>query len=174
MRVSSSRRSRSGSGASLVPTIGALLLILGVFYVAARWFRADAVPVTEVAAITDVLPAVESLQAFVPEAALVGPDGSSGTAHRSMAGGIYSIALSARLPEIDRARTHYEAWLLEQSPYHFFSLGEMVTDETGAFIVRWEGKLGEEYLDYGEVIVTREANDANPDPSTHVLRGVFE
>lgn len=171
----SSRRSRTSSS-SFAPTALALLAIVIVFYLAAKWFRADAAAtaptVSSDASVT--APLATPPTSFIPEAALVGPDGSSGTAHRTEAGGIYSIALRADLPVIDRETTHYEGWLLEQSPYHFFSLGEMVTDETGAFILTWEGKPGEDYLDYSEVIVTREANDTNPDPSTHVLRGVFE
>ncbi|MBP7006422.1 hypothetical protein KBB27_04865 [Patescibacteria group bacterium] len=175
MRISSSHRSRRASAtSSILPTAGALLIVFVGFYFAVRWFRSDTTPVAEVVSIENIAPAKILAEAVVPEAALFGPDGSSGVARRSEAGGVFSIAVRADLPEIDRTSMHYEGWLLRKSPYDFFSFGEMVTDDEGMFIVSWEGKQGDLYVDYNEVIVTREVSDGNPDPSTHVLKGVFE
>lgn len=98
---------------------------------------------------------------------------STGTATRATADGQFSVALKASLPDIDREKYAYEAWLVRQVPYDFFSLGEIVTNDDGEWLLEWKGASGK-FDGYTRVVVTREAKDGNPDPSGHVLRGEFK
>ncbi len=104
---------------------------------------------------------------------------STGTATRATADGQFSVALKASLPEIDREKELYEAWLVRQVPYDFFSLGEIVTNDDDEWVLEWQAtslasNVAGKFDGYTRVVVTREAKDGNPDPSGHVLRGEFK
>ena len=64
--------------------------------------------------------------------------------------------------------------LFSRLPFGFFPLGELLTDELGAFVLEWEQTDQSKYVSYRTIIVTREAKDANPDPGVRVLEGTFE
>ncbi len=87
----------------------------------------------------------------------------------------YYFTLNTDLPDIDRETFFYEAWILRKVPYDYVSVGDLVTNDEGKFVLEWEADVSPEiYAAYTSVIVTLEAKDGNPDPSTHVLEGMFE
>jgi len=98
---------------------------------------------------------------------------SSGEVSREPDDGQFSVSIKASLPEIDREAYVYEAWLLRQVPYDYFSIGEFVTNDDGEWVLEWIGAAGK-YEAYTQIVVTRETKDGNPDPSGHVLEGEFE
>ncbi len=85
----------------------------------------------------------------------------------------YFFEMKTTLPEIDREKFFYEAWLLRPIPYRFFSLGAMTTNELGEFVIEWQGKEEEEYSHYVQVIITRQDIGGSSDPQTHVAEGTF-
>lgn len=100
--------------------------------------------------------------------------GGHGEATRFMEDGIFTHAVKATLPAIDRETHFYEGWLLRRVPFDFFSTGEMVTNDDGEFVLEWKGKEGDDFSDYPEVIITLEQYDDDPAPSTHYLNGEFD
>ena len=77
------------------------------------------------------------------------------------------------LPEIDRETFFYEGWLVRKIPYDYFSMGEMITNEEGEFVLEWEGREEEDYQNYTQVIITLEPRDGNRDPGEHIAEGEF-
>lgn len=98
---------------------------------------------------------------------------SSAEARRDTDDGPFRLSIKASLPEIDREAYAYEAWLLRQVPYDYFSVGDFVTNDDGEWVLEWIG-AGGAYEAYTQVVVTIEPRDGNPDPSRHVLEGQFE
>ncbi len=161
-----------------------VLIFIIVFVVAVAWFRSSKSEETPtVDSIVGVLTPepltdetlARAIDIYSKEASLSDVRGgtSTGKAQRGTKDERYFLSVGATLPEIDRATHHYEVWLLQKIPYAYFSVGEMVTDESGAFVVEWEGERDGTYRAYTDVIVTLEASDGNLDPSEHVLEGTF-
>lgn len=96
-----------------------------------------------------------------------------GIATRGMEDNMFTLAVKASLPEIDREKFFYEGWLVRKVPYDFFSTGEMVTNALGEFVLEWVGESGKNYNDFTEVIMTLEARDGNRAPAQHILEGEF-
>ena len=95
-----------------------------------------------------------------------------GTAERGIENGILYHTVKVSLPEINRDTEFYEGWLVRQSPYDFFSTGEMTTNSFGEFVLEWAGEHSE-ITSYDRVVITRELRDNNAAPSAHVAEGGF-
>jgi hypothetical protein len=161
-----------------------VLLLFVVFVFAVRWFRSDA-PSEEsvVPSIADVLKPDPISQAVIDssidtdsrEATLVwlATGERVGTATRGEKDGRFYVELKTSLPEIDREASYYQVWLLSRLPYDFFSLGEMVTDDDGAFVLEWQAPDDEEYSNYTQVIITVNEYQGSADPGTHLVEGEF-
>lgn len=96
-----------------------------------------------------------------------------GVARRGVEDGKPYFEIVMNPPAIDRETHAYEAWIVRPVPYDYFSVGEMVTNDLGEFVVRWEGEKGTDVDEYTRVVVTLEAKDGNPDPGEQVIKGVF-
>lgn len=81
--------------------------------------------------------------------------------------------IKAELPEIDRALFFYEGWLVRPLPYAYFSMGEMMTNEDGLFVLEWEGQKDQDISDYVQVVITRQEYGGSPDPQVHIVEGMF-
>lgn len=98
---------------------------------------------------------------------------SQGQATRSKTENEFHLAMHAALPPIDRANIMYKAWLVSRAPFDYVSAGELVKDETGAFVLDWDGEKGKEYATYSLLVVTRQSKNTGNDPGVHVLEGIF-
>lgn len=163
---------------------GFLVTVLaGVFAVSVKAFRArtpepQAISIASTAPIatpTSITPSIPESARQDREAALVDVRSSVrvGVARRGQEDGKPYVELVMSPLAIDRESQAYEAWLLRQVPYEFFSLGEMVTNDLGEFVVRWEGGKDGTVDDYTRVVVTLEKKDGNPDPGEQVIKGTF-
>lgn len=103
----------------------------------------------------------------------VGSDEAIGRALREVHDGVFSLDISATLPEIDREKLYYEVWLLQRVPFEFFSAGEMVTNDLGDFVLSFEGDPRGAYAGFTQVIITQERYGGPPDPGDHVAEGEF-
>lgn len=174
----SSRNASSGSSA--VKTVFLVLLLVGVFAGSVYVFRTShasrpiksMLPVSVEKAEAAPIPNVPELVTI--ELTNMESAPSHGTATLERKDGKIHVALKASPPPIDRVTTSYEVWLFSRLPFGFFPLGELVTDEQGAFVLDWEQADKASYTSYRTIIVTREAKDANPDPGVHILEGTFE
>lgn len=180
------RRRSSPITGTVVVTALVVIAIAGLFACGIWWFRfrpRETVDVAGVNTIENVMSPTSvsaadlaaSTSGTAREAALrdVSGGSGSGTMTRDTVDGQFSIMLKASLPEIDREKSDYEAWLVRQVPYDFFSLGEIVTNDEGAWVLEWKGPTGK-YEGFTRVVVTRESKDGNTDPSGHVLEGEFK
>jgi hypothetical protein len=173
----------------MVGTIAVVLVLFGLFCYGIYQFRfapKEEAPTSNVVpTVTDVLTpspvTASALQAQVTADARtaelrdVTSNVTIGHATRGEKDKHYYFTLNTDLPEIDRERFFYEGWILRKVPYDYVSVGDLVTNDEGKFVLEWEADVSPEiYAAYTTVIVTLEARDGNPDPSTHVLRGVFE
>lgn len=171
-------------GSTAVTAIVVLVLFI-VFILAVRWFRSE--PEQEesvVSSIADVLKPDPISQAVIDgaidtqsrQATLnwVASGERVGAATRGEKDDRYYFEMKTSLPEIDRETQYYQVWLLSRLPYDFFSLGEMVTDEEGYFVLEWAPGDDEDYSSYTQVIVTLNAYDGSSDPGTHLVEGEFE
>lgn len=178
------RNNRARRWGSTAITAVAVLALFVVFVLAVRWFRSE--PVAEesvVSSIADVLKPDPISQAVIDgaidtqsrEATLnwVASGERVGAATRGEKDDRYYFEMKTSLPEIDRATQYYQVWLLSRLPYDFFSLGEMVTDEEGYFVLEWEAPGIEDYSSYTQVIITLNAYDGSSDPGTHLVEGGF-
>jgi len=168
----------------VIPVFGTLIivLLLGVLFVySVKSFRAAGEKVnqsvTEVK-VTDLTGSSISVQIpenIAKEAILYAntSEGGQGTARRNFRVGRYELSIKASLPEIDRETHFYEVWLLRKIPYDFFSVGEMVTNELGEFVLVFEGEEEVDLSDYQQVIITRQVYDGNSDPGRHIVEGEF-
>lgn len=95
-----------------------------------------------------------------------------GSADRGIENGILYHTVKVLLPPINRESEFYESWMVRQTPYDFFSTGEMVTNEFGEFILEWVGERDDAVL-FDRIIITKELYDDNPEPFERVAEGVF-
>lgn len=96
-----------------------------------------------------------------------------GQARRGTKDDRYFFEMKSRLPEIDREVYFYNVWIVRQIPYDFFSLGEMLTNDDGDFVLEWEAQDDEDYLSYTLVVVTQQKYGESTDPQEHVVEGEF-
>jgi len=180
MTYRSPYRRRSSVPIKVIGTAGLIVSILGVFAASVYFFRTSSdVVASPVDSIADVLvptpmaipTATDSREAVLHD--LTG-SGATATATRGTKDGHFYHTIKASLPGIDRASQMYEAWLVRPVPYDYFSTGEMVTNEAGEFVLEFNGDPAGEYSGYTQVVITREAKDANPDPAIHILEGEFD
>lgn len=180
-----SGRPRSVPYGTVFGTLGIVAALVALFAYGIWWFRfaPKDEPVAEASdSIANVL-----TPSPVSTAALAATEGASnraslrdaaggsasGEAERDTDDGQFFLRLKASLPEIDREAYAYEAWLLRQVPYDYFSVGDFVTNDDGEWVLEWAGAAGK-YDAYTQIVVTVEAKDGNEDPSRHVLEGEFE
>ncbi|MBI4257009.1 hypothetical protein HY626_03075 [Candidatus Uhrbacteria bacterium] len=169
---------------SMITTIMAVFLLFIIFVVAVRWFRSE--PVEEelvVSSIANVLKPDPISQAVIDgaidtqsrEATLnwMASGERVGAATRGEKDDRYYFEMKTSLPEIDREVSYYQVWLLSRLPYDFFSLGEMVTDEEGYFVIEWQAPDAEDYSSYTQVIITVNQYDGSSDPGAHLVEGEF-
>lgn len=181
-----SRRPRSVRYGALFGTLGIVAALAGLFAYGIWWFRFARDEEEPAAVATDSIANVltPSPVSTAALSASVRASGSatlrdvrggsaSGEAERDADDGQFSFSIKANLPEIDRDAYAYEAWLLRQVPYDYFSVGEFVTNDAGEWVLEWSGASGKHDA-YTQVVVTVEPKDGNPDPSAHVLEGEFE
>ncbi len=164
---------------------GALVLLLFVVFVfAVRWFRSEP-PEEEqtVSSIADVLTPDPIAQAVIDNAIdteskvatlrWTATGEAVGEARRGEKDGEFYIEFTSSLPEIDRATQYYQVWLLRRIPYDFFSLGEMITDEEGNFVLEWQAPDKQDYSGYSEIVITVNDYQGSADPGTHLVEGTF-
>ena len=178
------RSTRTHRWGSATVTAVCVIVLFIVFVVAVRWFRSE--PIAEesvVSSIANVLKPDPISQAVIDgaidtqsrEATLVWmADGEHvGAATRGEKDDRYYVEMKTFLPEIDREVSYYQVWLLSRLPYDFFSLGEMVTDEDGYFVLEWEASDDEDYSNYTQVIITVNQYEGSSDPGVHLVEGEF-
>ncbi len=184
---SSVGRQRQGSSwvGGAVKVLLVLLVFVGLFILLVRWFRHDgkkpvdktddsaglaAVVTTPAAAAAVNEPATISLQPVNGVAA-------SATATRTHEAGAFTLTLLAQLPAIDNTTEAYEAWYIKPGLTDFFSLGDFYPREDGAWGLVWTVTDALARPDLGEfdkILITREARDGDPAPSTNqILQGEF-
>ncbi|MBI5793500.1 hypothetical protein HZA87_00205 [Candidatus Uhrbacteria bacterium] len=168
-------------------TIGTsvLVLILFVLFVfAVRWFRAA--PVQEpsaVSSIADVFTPDPISQAVIDNAIDTESKTATlkwaataeavGEARRGEKDDKFYVEFKLSLPEIDREVQYYQVWLLRKIPYDFFSLGEMITDEEGNFVLEWQAPDAQDYSGYSEIVMTVNDYEGSADPGAHLVEGTF-
>lgn len=181
-----SRRSRGKRAGALAGTLGVVVALAALFAYGIWWFRFGRSPEPELVA-KDTLMSATVPSSPISVAALAASARASGSVDlRDVSGGTssatavrradedaFEFSIKAQLPEINRDAYAYEAWLLRQVPYDYFSVGTFETNDDGAWVLEWSGAPGK-YDAYTHVVVTLEAKDGNPDPSGHVLEGEFE
>lgn len=96
-------------------------------------------------------------------------------AKRVVRDGVFTHTILAQgLPDIDAGREHYQAWLVRPYPFEFFATGRLVFNADGSWGMLWDGESGKTYDEFVEVLVTREPNDFDDNPSANqVLKGMF-
>lgn len=102
---------------------------------------------------------------------VIGGD-STGVATREIQDGLFRHTVKATLPE-PAENEFYEGWLVRNTPFDFFSTGDMVTISTGEYVLEWFGEKEETYADYTQVVITLEPDDGDPAPAAHILEGEF-
>lgn len=178
------RNNRARRWGSTTLTIVLVVVLFILFVFAVRWFRSE--PVVEesvVSSIADVLKPDPISQAVIDgaidtksrDATLYWSSTGErvGSASRGDKDDRYYFEMKTSLPEIDRETQYYQVWLLSRLPYDFFSLGEMVTDEEGYFVLEWEAPGDEDFSSYTQVIITLNQYEGSPDPGTHLVEGEF-
>jgi len=96
-----------------------------------------------------------------------------GAATQGIDKGVFYHTVKISLPAIDREKEFYEGWLLCQTPFDFFSTGEMVTDVEGNFVLEWAGNH-DDIDDYTHVVITREARGSGAAPGEKVAEGEWK
>ena len=154
-----------------------LLFIVSVF-----WFRgskkkaADAnVPVTQDAASADTTSSTVAPIVLGSTATLLGVSSGKpiGMATRSVVDNVFHLNTSVALPGIDPTTQFYEAWLVRPVPYDFLPAGVFVTNNSGAFVLDWNGVAGKSYQDYSQMVVTLQMIGGDADPQGHAAEGSF-
>ncbi len=177
---------RRGSSFGTLFTTGFIVLVcIGLFVYGIWWFRfrpKETVTTTPPDSIANVLTPSPVSSAIIAASTRTASSAklrdvrggsSSASATRETDDGQFFLKLKADLPEIDREKFYYEAWLIRQVPYDYISVGDIVTNDDDEWVLEWVG-IEKKYDAYTRVIVTLEAKDDNPDPSGHVLEGEFE
>jgi hypothetical protein len=161
--------------------VSALVIL---FVVAVIWFRQPKETVDDrIDSIADVLKPDPVSQAVLNGAIdkvtkttqlfLVATNETVGEARRGEKDGRFFYEMKTKLPEIDRSIYFYNVWLVRQIPYDFFSLGEMLTNDDGDFVLEWESLDEKDYFDYVKIVVTRQEYNGSVDPKEHVVEGEF-
>lgn len=178
-----------------VPILGTGIGIVGLlalFAVSVKAFRSrPEEPVTPaqplLAGILEPRPVhvtSESLGEGARQAELHALDGTGalGIATRGEKDGHFYFTVRTTLTGIDRETQAYEVWVIQELPYDFMRLGEMVTNDAGEFIFEWEPEESKDpnvdrtyaaYAGFTNIVITREAKDGNADPGTRVMTGEF-
>lgn len=178
------RNNRVRRWGSTILTVVMVAVLFVMFVVAVRWFRSEPVEEEEVvSSIANVLKPDPISQAVIEgaidtqsrQATLnwVASGERVGAATRGEKDDWYYFEMKVSLPEIDREVSYYQVWLLSRLPYDFFSLGEMVTDEEGYFILEWPAPDDQDYSSYTQVIITLNQYEGSSDPGTHLVKGEF-
>jgi hypothetical protein len=182
-KVYSKRTKRLGS---IAITAGVILILFLLFVVSVFWFRTSKPEPEEpfVESIADIL-TPETIADSIIEG---GIDTLSKTANlyfldngapvgvtvRGKKDEKFYVEMKTTLPEIDREVWFYEVWLVRQVPFDFISVGEMLTNDDGEFVLEWIAETEEEdYSDYTQVVVTLESVENYQGPAGHVAEGVF-
>ncbi len=97
----------------------------------------------------------------------------AGTATRLLQNNVLNVSLRATLPEIDRESQFYQLWLVRPVPYDYFSAGELVTNEMGAFVLNWVSESTKDYSGYTDLVITLQVRGGSSDPQTHIAEGEF-
>ena len=169
---------------SAIGTGVVVLILFVVFVLAVAWFRT---PKEEVQSeffdsIADVLTPDPISQAVIngidihsKEAFLrwVNTGELLGDAERGIKDEKYYLDMKLVLPEIDREVHYYQVWLVRKLPYDYFSIGEMVTNEDGEFVLEWEAPDDEDYFDYTKMVITVNQYEGSSDPGDHLVEGEF-
>lgn len=177
-----------GNGKRWFANFGTGAIVLGLFVVfvlAVAWFRRPQPTVEDrIDSIAEVLrpdPISQAvlngaidMEARIANVVLVEGGRSVGEGRRGKKDGKPFFEFKLILPEINREAFFYQIWLVRPIPYDFFSLGEMITDDEGAFVLVWEGEEGNDYLAYVDVVVTRQEYGGSTDPQVHIAKGKFE
>lgn len=169
---------------STAGTAVAVLVLFIVFVVAVREFR-DKEPEEEavVSSIADILKPDPISQAVIEGAidtqsreatlAWLTTGERVGAAVRGEKDDRYYLEMKTTLPEIDREVYYYQVFLLSRLPFNFFSLGEMMTDEEGYFVMEWPAPDDKDYSNYTQVIITVNEYQGSADPGMHLVEGEF-
>lgn len=165
--------------------IGFFVLVMFIIFVfAVRWFRSAPIEEEEtVRSIVDVLTPDPISQAVIDSAIdtesriaslrWVATGEVVGETKRGEKDDKFYIEFTATLPEIDREVYYYQVWLLRRIPYDFFSVGEIVTDEEGRFVLEWQASEEKDYSGYSEIVVTVNEYKGSADPGAHLVEGTF-
>jgi len=172
-------RRRASAWKTALGTFALSAILLGAFAGSVYLFRKEdgsAPSPKEGAAASPAIAAVIPTSALTDTSAdLVDQHSSAkvGIATRGQKDGAFEFLVTMNPPAIDRETQAYVVWLLRPVPFDFFSLGEMVTDDTGAFVTDWLGEKDKSYDAYTRIIITLQPKGA-PDPAANqVIKGVF-
>ncbi len=171
---------------STIGTTVIVVILFGVFILAVFWFRAEPEVVEEemdsiVHVLTPdpisqaVLNGAIDTQARDAQLRWVATGELLGNAARGEKDDRYYFEMKMVLPEIDREVHYYQVWLVRKIPYDFFSLGQMITNDDGEFILGWtpEEFDDEDYFGYTDIVITVNQLEGSPDPGKHLVEGVF-
>ena len=184
MKYQHSYRQRKSKKSRVLPVFGTLVIVLllgGLFVYSVKAFRDrddeidESVPEVSVTDLAGTSISVQLPENDAKEATMVAKtsEGGHGTARRDVKVGKYELTVKVAMPEIDREVHFYEVWLLRQIPYSFFSVGEMVTNDLGEFVLGFEGEEDQDYSEYHRVVITRQVYDGDSDPGRHIVEGEF-
>jgi len=165
---------------------GAMVVVLFIVFIfAVQWFRAPKEELEEVlvSSIVDVLTpdpiseaVLKAIDTESKEATLhwISTGELLGEAERGVKDDRYYFEAELSLPEIDRDVHYYQVWLIRKLPYDFFSLGEMVTNDDGAFMIEWvAGDDDVDYFEYTGIVITVNQYDGTSDPIVKRVEGEF-
>ncbi len=169
---------------SAAGTTAVVVILFIVFVFAVMWFRQSKDEVeARIDSIAEVLRPDPISQAVLSGAidtesrvatlVLKATGETVGEAQRGKKDDRYFFELKATLPEIDRDVFFYEVWLVRPIPYGFFSVGELVTNDEGDFVLEWEWETEKDYSGYVEVVITRQEYKGSTDPQWHIVEGEF-
>ena len=164
-----------------------LVACLGIlFIVAVFWFRSTGNKKSETGIVNSIAnvftprPVDSSIveggiNLTSKDASLIGVNSKQivGQATRGTKDGKYFFEGKAILPTINRETNFYDVWLVQSVPYQFFSLGEMITNETGDFIIEWQPDDEIDLQAYTKIVVTLQTKGGDPDPQRHIVEGEF-
>jgi hypothetical protein len=166
-------------------TIGIVFVCFVVFVGAVFWFRTSQKESLETKkdSIVDVLTPTPVASSIVegaidlesPQATLTNLVSGKviGTATRGTQDSAYRVAMNASLPEIDREKQFYQAWLVRKIPYDYLSAVEFMTNDLGVFVLEWIGEPQKDYRAYTKVVITLQTKGGDQAPQTHIAEGEF-
>jgi len=174
------QKSKSKNISSILKIVGLGLVTLIIFFLGLNNLRSEDKKTSgeEVGLenkVADNSSSVSNIESLATQESVIKSLASGleiGSAVRSLEKGILYHTVKVSLPEINRETEFYEGWLVRQSPYDFFSTGEMTTNSAGEFVLEWAGEH-KDVIYYDRVVITREAKDGNSAPSAHVAEGSF-